>query len=144
MHRILVVAHKTLGGPHLLQQLRRRIEGGECRVHLLVPVNHPMGSFSEASVQAAAEKVLLEGERQIRELDRTGATDVTGEVGDANPVYATDVLHNRGEQYDEILVSTLPRGASRWLLGDVPRKIARIYPGVSVVHLIADPEPATA
>ena len=54
---------------------------------------------------------------------------MTGEVGDANPVYATEVLRNRGEQFDEILVSTLPRGASRWLLGDVPRKIGTGLPG---------------
>ena len=48
MHRILVVAHKTLGGPHLLEEVHRRIQAGPCRVHLLVPVNHPMGAFSEA------------------------------------------------------------------------------------------------
>jgi hypothetical protein len=144
MHRILVVAHKTIGGPHLLEEVGRRINDGECRVHLLVPVNHPMGAFSEASVHAAAEKVLAEGERRIRDLDPTGRTEVTGEVGDANPVYATQVLRNRGEQFDEILVSTLARGASRWLLGDVPRKIGRVYPGVSVVHLVAEPEGATA
>jgi len=144
MRRILVVAHRTLGGQHLLEEVARRIKGGGCQVHVLVPVNHPMGAFTEASVHSAAEAVLAEGERRIREIDRAGKTDVTGEVGDANPVYATQVLKNRGEVFDEILVSTLPRGASRWLLGDVPRKIGRVYPGVPVVHLVGEAEAVTA
>jgi len=143
MHRILVVAHKTLGGAHLLEELRRRMDGEDCRIHLLVPVNHPMGSFTEASCRAAAEKVLEEGEHRIRDLDPAGKTDITGEVGDANPVYATEVLRNRGDEFDEIIVSTLPRGASRWLLGDVPRKIRRLFRGVPVVHLVADEETAS-
>jgi hypothetical protein len=137
MHRILVVAHKTLGGAHLLEELSARMEREECHVHLLVPVNHPMGWFTEASCRSAADKVLDEGARRIRELDGAGRSAVTGEVGDANPVYATQVIRNRGEQFDEIIVSTLPRAASRWLLGDVPRKIRRLFPGVPVVHLPA-------
>ena len=142
MARILVVAHKTLGGQHLLEEVGRRIRSGDCRVHLLVPVNHPMGPFSEASCHAEAERVLEEGLRRVRALDPTGRTEVTGETGDANPVYAVEVLRNRGEAFDEIIVSTLPRGISRWLLRDVPRKIDRVYPGVPVVHLTSEREPA--
>jgi hypothetical protein len=102
-----------------------------------------MGSFSEASCHASAEMVLDEGDRRIRELDGAGKTDVTGEVGDPNPVYATEVLKNRGEQFDEILISTLPRGISRWLLRDVPVKMARVYPGIPILHVVADAEPVT-
>ena len=29
MRRILVVAHKTLGGPHLLEEVGRRRKGGD-------------------------------------------------------------------------------------------------------------------
>jgi hypothetical protein len=126
-----------------LEEVGRRMQGDGCRVHLLVPMNHPMGSFSEASCHASAEKVLDEGERRIRELDGAGKTDVTGEVGDPNPVYATEVLKNRGEQFDEILISTLPRGISRWLLRDVPVKMARVYPGIPILHVVADAEPVT-
>ena len=143
MRRILVVAHKTLGGPRLLEEVGRRMHDEECRVHLLVPMNHPMGSFSEASCHASAERVLEEGERRIRELDSAGRSDVTGEVGDPNPVYATQVLKNRGEVFDEIVVSTLPKGISRWLLRDVPGKMARVYPGIPILHVMADAEPAT-
>lgn len=144
MRRILVVAHKTLGGQHLLEEVGRRMKGGDCRVHLVVPVNHPMGAFTEASCHAEAQVVLDEGIRRLRELDRTGAVDITGEVGDANPAYAVEVVRNRGDQIDEVLVSTLPRGMSRWLQGDVPKKIRAVVPGVEVLHVLGDTEPARA
>jgi hypothetical protein len=144
MRRILVVAHKTLGGQHLLEEVGRRMKGGDCRIHLVVPVNHPMGSFTEASLHVAAEEVLEEGMRQIRALDPTGAVEVTGEVGDANPVYAAEVVKNRGEQIDEVIVSTLPKGASRWVLGNVPKKMERIFPDIDVTHLIAEDAHAPA
>ena len=143
MRRILVVAHKTLGGQHLLEEVGRRMKGGDCRIHLVVPINHPMGTFSEASCHAEAQRVLDEGIRRIRELDRTGAVDVTGEVGDANPVYAVEVVANRGEPIDEIIVSTLPKGVSRWLVGDIPKKIQRVLPNVPVTHLVGASEPAS-
>lgn len=142
MRRILVVAHKTLGGSHLLEEVGRRMKAGSCRVHLVVPVNHPMGSFTEASCHASASEVLEEGLRQIRALDPTGSIEVTGEVGDANPVYAAEAVRNRGEQIDEVILSTLPSGTSRWLLGNVPKRMVRSFPDIDVTHLVADPEQA--
>jgi hypothetical protein len=144
MRRILVVAHKTLGGQHLLQEVGRRIKGGDCSVHLVVPINHPFGTFTEASCQADAQRVLEEGLRRFRELDPTGSTDVTGEVGDANPVYAAEVVKNRGEQIDEVIVSTMPKATSRWLLRNVPKKMERLFPDIDVTHLVAAEEPANA
>ena len=142
MRRILVVAHQTLTGQHLLEEVGRRMKGGDCQVHVVVPVKHPMGSFSEATCHAAAQKVLDEGLERIRELDRTGACDVTGEVGDPNPVYAAEVVRNRGEQIDEIIVSTLAGGVSRWIRGDVPKRMQKAFPGVLVTHLLGEGEPA--
>lgn len=144
MRHILVVAHKTLVGQHLLEELGRRIGGGDCAVHLVVPVTHPFGSFSEASLHAQAQVVLDEGLRKIRALDPTGSVSITGEVGDANPVYAAEVVRNRGQQIDEIIVSTLPRGLSHWILGNVPRRLERQFPDAQITHLLADTEPAPA
>jgi len=144
MRRILVVAHKTLGGPSLLEEVGRRMRGGDCEVHLVVPINHPMGAFSEASCVADAERVLAEGARRMRELDPTGSVEVTGEVGDANPVYAVQCVRNRGEAFDEIIVSTLAAGPSRWLAGNVPKRLAKAFPDVPVTHVEGAREPATA
>jgi hypothetical protein len=38
---------------------------------------------------------------------------------------------------DEVIVSTLPLGLSRWLRGNVPAKIERTC-GLPVVHVVAD------
>jgi hypothetical protein len=137
MRRILVVAHKTLGGRPLLDEVADRIAKGGVRIHLLVPVSHPKGAFSEASLHAAASAVLEEGMAAVRGLDPTGAVEVTGEVGDANPVYAARVVWNRGDRFDEVIVSTLAAGPSRWLRSDVPRRMARSLP-VPVTHVVTE------
>lgn len=137
MRHILVVAHKTLVGQHLLEELGRRIGGGDCAVHLVVPVTHPFGSFSEASLHAQAQVVLDEGLRKIRALDPTGSVSITGEVGDANPVYAvTTALRDPHLQVDGIVVSTLPSGLSRWLKVDVVSRLRREV-DLPVVHVEA-------
>ena len=143
MRRILVVAHRTLGGGHLLEELGRRMKAGDCAVHLVVPMHHPMGAFTEASCHAEADEVLAEGTSRVRELDPTGSIDVTGEVGDANPVYAVQTVRNRGQQFDEIILSTLPPGPSRWLRADVPSRMTKAFPGVPVFHVLGSREPAT-
>jgi hypothetical protein len=143
MRRIVVVAHKTLCGSQLLEEVGRRMKGGDCEVHLVVPMNHPLGAFTEASCHAEAEQALEAGARAIRDVDPTGSVDVTGEIGDSNPVYAVQCVQNRGERIDEIIVSTLPSGPSRWLLGGVPKRMAKAFPEVPVAHVFGDREPAT-
>jgi hypothetical protein len=144
MRRILVVAHRTLGGQHLLDEVGRRIKAGDCSVHLVVPIHHPMGAFAEARCIADAEQVLAEGCRRVRDLDPTGSIEVTGEVGDANPVYAVQCVQNRGEAIDEIILSTLPPGPSRWLKADAPSRMAKAFPGVPVFHVLGSREPMPA
>jgi GABA permease len=65
---------------------------------------------------------------------------VSGQVGDENPLLAVgDVL--REMKFDEIIVSTLPAGPSRWLKRDLPRRVEREY-GLPVTHVIAASETA--
>jgi hypothetical protein len=142
MRRILVVAHKTLGGDHLLEEVRRRMEEGDCSFHLVVPEDHSGGSsWSEGQVHAAAQRVLDAGLAKFRALDRTGSTDFTGEVGDSNPVNAVELITYRGETFDEILLSTFPAGPSRWIHQDVPARMRRHF-AVPITHVVAEREPA--
>ncbi len=143
MPRYLVVAHRTLGGARLvehLQQLRR--DEPYSTFHVVVPEYHPMGGWTEHSVRLAAQAALDEM------LDRMSVMRIgaTGEIGDANPVYAVGaVLRDQGEDtFSGIVLSTLPKGISRWWLFDVPRRMAAEYPQLSVTHLVADDELATA
>jgi hypothetical protein len=140
MRRILVVAHKTLGGEHLREEVQRRIAEGDVSFHLLVPERHPNDhAWTDGQVHRAAEAVLEEGLTSFRALDPTGKTSFTGEVGDVNPVHAVDQLLTRGERFDEIILSTLPPGPSRWLKQDVPHKMAREYT-IPITHVVAERE----
>jgi len=71
-------------------------------------------------------------------LEAAGA-DVTGHVGDADPMAAiADTLHERA--IDEIIISTLPRRLSRWMHLDLPSKVRGL--GKPVSHVEAAGAPA--
>ena len=63
---------------------------------------------------------------------------VTGEVGDLNAAYAvSDVLIREGQDaFDEIIISTLPLGISRWVHLDVPARVERATDR-PVTHVVA-------
>lgn len=138
MRRYLVVAHKTLGGDHLLDELHRlRAEDPYCTFHLIVPEHHPnFYGWSEHDVRVAAQAKLDEMLERLAAM-RIGAT---GEVGDANPVYAVGVtLRREGDDaFTGVILSTQPRGISRWWLFDVPKRMAAEYPHLPLTHLVAD------
>ncbi|CAN5286114.1 hypothetical protein BH20ACT9_BH20ACT9_17210 [soil metagenome] len=140
MARYLVVANVTLGGDHLLSMLRERVAGGDCHVHLLVPAAPDPASWRAHAHEDDAARARR---RLARGLERFGelGCEVTGEVGDARPVDAVGDVLGREAPFDEIIVSTLPPGPSRWLRMDVPRRIERAL-GVAVTHVVAQPEPA--
>ena len=136
MRRYLVVANRTLGGEQLLHLLRERMDEGPCTFHVVVPASHPSSAWSDGEVIAMAQRRLDEALARFGQL---GAT-VTGEVGDASPVRAIgDVLLR--EPVDEVILSTLPPGPSRWLRQDVIHRVERNY-DVPVTHVIGMAEPA--
>jgi hypothetical protein len=131
MHRILVVANQTLGGSDLLAVLGERLAKDECDIYLLVPVHgtRPTTDYptfrvgpppSEAATFGAARGRLEAGLERLRAL---GAT-VHGGVGGTDPVAAIEEVLARRE-FDEIIISTLPPGVSRWLRQDLPHKVER-------------------
>lgn len=137
MRRYLVVAHKTLGGAHLVEHLRElRSEHPGCRFHLVVPEHHPDHRWSEGEVHATAARTLDE---MLERLASMGL-GATGEVGDVNPVYAVGVVLRRegAHAFDGIVLSTLPHGISRWWRFDVPRRMHQAYPELPMTHLVSD------
>jgi hypothetical protein len=138
MRRYLVVAHKTLGGSHLFEHLHRlREEDPHCRFHLLVPEQHPHDhAWTDGQSHRVAEARLAE----VLDSMASMGMGATGEVGDANPVYAVGtVLRRDGRNaFAGIILSTLPKATSRWLRFGVPHRIAHAYPTVPLTHLIAD------
>jgi hypothetical protein len=135
MRSYLVVANQTLSGAHLLSAVRERMRAGECRFHIIVPATpaHEHATWTEEDAQALAQERL---DRALASFQELGAA-ATGEVGDERPIQAiADVLIR--ESFDEIILSTLPPGVSRWLKVDLPHRVEAVY-GLPVTHIIGQP-----
>ncbi|MDQ4004775.1 MAG: hypothetical protein M3135_00530 [Actinomycetota bacterium] len=138
MRRYLVVANQTLGGEHLVEKIRECIAAGPAGFHVLVPATPPQhhAVWTEGEAQAIAQRRLELALQRFREL----GAEVDGEVGDENPLRAiSDAL--RDDSFDEVILSTLPPGISRWLGQDLPHRVERGCE-LPVTHIISEPEPA--
>jgi hypothetical protein len=122
---VLVVANVTATSDELLDVLRSRAERGACRFSLLMPRS---GRDSDEALRTA-----LDGMR------KAGLEKVSGRVGDPDPIVAVMELWDPME-FDEIVVSTLPTGVSRWLGLDLPRRLEKLT-AVSVRHVVSQPRP---
>src|SRR6476659_1398630 len=108
---LLVVANRTVDSPELLDALRLRAESGPIHVTMLAP-----------STSAERAEVQRRMERAAAHLDAAGV-DSEAMVGDADPIVAVQEAWDPG-RYDEVVVSTLAVGASRWLQIDLPHRVA--------------------
>lgn len=133
MKDYLVVANLTLGGTHLLDELRRRSDEGPCRFHVVVPANVNPGGWTHT--QGEARAIAQERLQQAIERFQGLGLEVDGQVGDERPLDAMqDAL--RRWSCDEVILSTLPAGASRWLGMDLVSKAVRTLP-IPVTHVEA-------
>ena len=139
MRRYLVVANQTLGGDHLIERVRECLAEGPCRFHVVVPATPPQehASWTEGEAVSIARERLDQALERFREL----GAEADGEVGDANPMLAVEDVLLR-EEVDEIILSTLPPGPSRWLKRDLPTRM-RERLGVPVTHLVEPTESVT-
>jgi hypothetical protein len=131
---VLVVAHQTAATDALLGAVRERARRGPARFHLVVP-RQPHGMHKvvdplEAG-DAEARKVLDDA---LPKLSAAAGHEVTASVGDPEPLMAIEDAINLGN-YDEIIISTLPLGISRWLKLDLVSKARAL--GLPVTHVSA-------
>jgi hypothetical protein len=123
--RILVVANQTACGDELLAEIEARVRGGPCHFTLLVPATPPSehATWTEGEAKALATSRM---EEALSLFEHVGGIDADGVVGDPHPVRAIDdVLLD--QRYDEIVLSTLPPGVSRWLKLDLPRRVEQRF-----------------
>jgi hypothetical protein len=133
--RILVVAHQTAATSHLLDAIRERAQRAPATFHLVVPRRargmHKVVDPEEAGSDEA-QHVLDEA---LPKMSEAAGHRVTGTLGDAEPLMAIHDAINLGS-YDEIIVSTLPLGLSRWLKLDLISKTRAL--GLPVTHVQAE------
>ena len=141
---VLVVAHQTAATNRLLDAVRERAQRSPARFHLVVP-QQPHGMHKLVDPQDAGEdeanRVLAQA---LPKLSEAAGHDVTGSIGDSEPLMAIeDAVHLGG--YNEVIISTLPLGVSRWLHLDLISKARGL--GLPVTHVLApshDAQPAAA
>ncbi len=118
----LVIANQTLTSEELRLEIARRIENGPVRFYVVVPatpIPHALVWEERESLQAARQRL----EAIVGWMRERGA-EADGEIGDRDPVAAAhDAL--RRQPADEIILSTLPAGRSRWIRQDVPTRLRR-------------------
>ena len=140
--RILVVAHKTAATPALLEAIRERAQRGPAHFHLLVPNPvvaewHPLHGErhdTELGEHVLALALPLIDEASGRRAD--GTVSIRHDPMDA----IEDALSSA--DYDEIILSTLPRSVSRWLHIDLPHRVEHL--GLPVTTVVAREREPTA
>jgi hypothetical protein len=123
----LVVANVTAASDELLDVLEARARSKPSSFRLIVPAT-PFGGGRAAATQKVNEA--------LARLTEAGL-DVDGSVGNADPIVAvTDAWDPK--RFDEIIISTLPTGSSKWLRAGLPERVAKIT-GAPVTHLVSHP-----
>jgi len=139
VRRYLIIANETLANDQLKQWVAGKA-AGRAEFHVVVPQTAPsvlhadpatglIGPAAHTMVVESRQASLEEGERRLatfRSAIGDIADTVTGEVVLSDPVTAARVVMGRSS-FDEILVSTLPAGISRWLKLDLPSRIERAF-----------------
>ncbi len=132
---VLVVAHQTAATPALLDAVRDRARSGPATFHLVVPrLAHGMHKVvdPEDTDDDEAAQVLRAA---LPKLSEVAGEEVTGSLGDAEPLMAIQDAVNLGD-YDEIIISTLPKRVSKWLKLDLVSKTRGL--GLPVTHVEQD------
>jgi len=111
--RVIAIVTDELHGPEPLEQMQVNANGDGVEVRVIVPAveaspfRHTMGDIDEPKKQAE--------ERLKRNLEmlREGGAEVSGEVGDPDPIQAAQDALLKGPA-DEILIFEHPEGEAEW------------------------------
>src|SRR6185436_5548978 len=121
--RILIVANRTAATPALIETVQKRASEGACRFTLLVP-----RTFWDADTEESAVTLEL----AIPLLEEAAGSHVEGLLGDSDPYVAvTGALEQ--DDFDEIVISTLPARVSHWLHLDLPARVQRLGLPVTII-----------
>jgi hypothetical protein len=124
--RILIVANRTAAAERLLKAVEHRAAEGPCTFTLLVP---------DVASAREADWTLDTGRRL---LSKAAGSPVAGLTGGPDPFVAVQEAVATGE-FDEIIISTLPRGVSKWLRRDLVSRVRGL--GLPVKSIIPGDRP---
>ncbi len=143
IHRVLVVANETVAGRALLDEIRRRTEGRDSEVYVVVPaltssrLEHLAHDVDGAIAEARSR---LDG--SLAAMNGAGLR-ADGRVGDHHDTNAAIEDALREFAADEVIISTHPPQRSRWLESGVVERAERELP-LPVTHVVVDLEAESA
>jgi hypothetical protein len=127
-HRTLIVANLTASTPFLLQEVSRLAAERPTKFSLLVP-NVDAAKAADWSLETA-EKL----------LSLAAGSPVKGSLGGQDPLESIREAIAGGD-YDDVLISTLPKPRSEWLRKDLPTRVSELGIPVSVITPPEEPSP---
>jgi hypothetical protein len=137
-YRVLVVTTEAATGRPLVDEIARHTRGRQTELRLVTPAtpSSPL-KLAAGEVDPAIEEARGRLEESVRALRQTGA-EVTGHVGDADPVLA---LEDELAMFpaDEVMVVTHPDDSASWLEKDAVER-ARQEVDRPITHVVVEPD----
>ena len=138
VRRYLIVANRTLANAELTDFIAAHADD-QAEFHVIVPQSAPsvlhadpatglIGPGAHTLVAESRAAARSEGEHRLASFhDALGGLghQVTGEVVLGDPTTAARTVMARSS-FDEVIISTLPAGVSRWLKLDLPSRLQRV------------------
>jgi hypothetical protein len=118
--RVLLVANRTAATPDLLAHVKRLAAERPTTFALLIP-DAPKSKETDWTFEVA-----------LPLLTRSAGGPVEGITGEQDPLEAIRRVVATGD-YDEIVMSTLPRRVSVWLRRDLPHRVRALGLPVTVI-----------
>jgi hypothetical protein len=126
-HRTLIVANRTASTPLLLQEVERRAVQQPTTFALLIP---------NVTSRSADDWTLKEAVTSLQRAARgpTGYLEahVEGLLGGPDAFESIQQALADGN-FDDVIISTLPKRTSEWLRRDLPRRVEQLNVPVTVI-----------
>jgi hypothetical protein len=120
VRRVLIVANRTAATPTLLDHIKGLARERPSAFSLLIP-DAPQSEHTDWTMELA-----------VPLLERAAGGPVGALTGQEDPFEAIRRAVTEGD-FDEIVISTLPRRVSKWLRRDLPHRVELLGLPVTVV-----------